>query len=195
MTAQMDTLAQRVTKAQAAERQLVCAINLFFANGDAVAVHTLASAAQEIITALCRWREVKSFFDDILADNPDLTQRRLRDLANRYRNFFKHADRDPEAVVEEFGDNANDALLFVACHDFGRLCSGMATEMQVFEAWYLACNPQKLREPSLAIAQLFPGIADVPRFESKRRGAMALEWAKSQPTLQMQYRTEWTGAR
>ena len=34
MTAQLDNLAQPVTKAQAAERQLVCAIKLFFSNGD-----------------------------------------------------------------------------------------------------------------------------------------------------------------
>src|SRR5712692_11716002 len=37
-----------ITKLEAAHRQLTTAIRMFFADGDAVAVHTLACAAREI---------------------------------------------------------------------------------------------------------------------------------------------------
>lgn len=87
-----DVPAERITKIAAAERQLVAAIDLFFKNGDSVAVYALAGAAREIITTMCEHRGVKSFFDDALAARTDLTIKSLREMANRYRGFFKHAE-------------------------------------------------------------------------------------------------------
>jgi hypothetical protein len=43
-----------ITKLEAANRQLCTAIRMFFADDDAVAVHTLACAAREIYEKHCR---------------------------------------------------------------------------------------------------------------------------------------------
>jgi hypothetical protein len=186
----LDAPKQRITKIDAAERQLVTAIDLFFRNGDALAVYALAGAAREVVTAMCEARQVESLFKDILLAT-GLTEKELRDMANRYRNFFKHADRDPDAVLTEFSDEDNDPILFVAGHDFARLVKGMPVEMQVYEAWYLSCNEEKIalskRDEFL---NLFPGISGLPRYERKHRGLIALDWARSEPTFKMNYSTE-----
>jgi hypothetical protein len=182
---------ERITKIQAAERQLVAAIELFFRNADSIVVYSVACAAREIIHSLCEKRKIKSFFDEILEDHPHLSRRDLRRLADQHRNFFKHADSDPDAVLEQFSDDSNDAVLFVATHDFGRLTGGMPIEMQVFETWFLSCDPTKLVPGhEEAIASLFPGISTMNRFEKKHRGLVALKWARSQPGLRMVYATE-----
>lgn len=191
MPTEIESPPQRITKVQAAERQLVTAIDLFFRNADSIVVYSLACAAREIIHALCEKRKIRSFFDEILDDHPHLSRKDLWKLADRNRNFFKHAKTDPDAVLEQFSDVENDAVLFVATHDFGRLCRGMPTEMQVFEAWYLSCHPTKVTPGhEETIASLFPGLSTMTRFEKKHRGSIALEWARSQPGLRMTYSTD-----
>jgi hypothetical protein len=182
---------ERITKIGAAERQLVTAIDLFFNGGDTIAVYALAGAAREIITTMCEHRGITSFFDDALDANPDLTEAALRRMANRYRGFLKHADRDPDTVLEDFTDYENDHILFIACHDLGRLCGGMPVEAQVFEAWYLACHPEKVRADSdVDVAALFPGVRAMDRQGGKRQGLAALRWAKKQADLKMAYSVE-----
>jgi len=51
---------ERLTKLQAAKRQLRVAIRLYFERRDLVAVHALAAAAQEILCDLGRPRGIKS---------------------------------------------------------------------------------------------------------------------------------------
>ena len=186
-----DVPVERITKIGAAERQLVAAINLFFRDGDSVAVYALAGAAREIITTMCEHRGVKSFFDDAMAVHPELTKQELRKMANRYRGFLKHADKDPDVVLEDFSDYENDHILLVAGHDFGRLTRGMPIECQVFESWYLACHPEKLRPGGdIDYSAMFPNITDIDRRARKRLGQNALVAAGSDPSLKMTYSTD-----
>ena len=191
MLTQIESPPERITKIQAAERQLIAAIDLFFNNADSIVIYSIACAAREIIHTLCEKRGIKSFFDQILDDNPHISKKDLRKMADKNRNFFKHANSDPDAVLEQFSDVENDAVLFVATHDFGRLCGGMPPELQVFEAWYLCCHPIKVTPGhEESIATLFPGLSTMTRFEKKHRGWVALEWARSQPGLRMTYSTD-----
>jgi hypothetical protein len=112
-------------------------------------------------------------------------------MVNRYRGFLKHADRDHDAVLEDFTDFENEAILFVAGHDFGRLCGGMPVELQVYEAWFLACEPTRLRrDVNREFLKLFPNITKMPRHERKRIGFTALQWARGEPGLRMNYSLE-----
>ena len=93
--------------------------------------------------------------------------------------------------MTDFSDEENDAILFMACHDFGRLCSGMPVEMQVYEVCYLSCHEEKIAPSKRAeFPDLFPGIAALPRHERRHRGLVALNWARSEPSLKMNYSTE-----
>jgi hypothetical protein len=102
----------RLTKIEVARRQFHAAIEMWFADGDPVAIHTLTSAAHEIVAALCR----KKGIPDHLFDS-DLVRPELRGKWNAAmrapQNFFKHADKDPNDEID-FAPSANDLrLMFV----------------------------------------------------------------------------------
>jgi hypothetical protein len=113
-----------VSNLQAANRQLCTAIRLFFADDDAVAVHTLACAAREIYEKRCGTAGIERMMDHIL---------------NEPRNFFKHLKNDSV----DFSDEMNDFVLFTACHDCTMLCTlNQPAEVQAYTIWFLAVNRQ-----------------------------------------------------
>jgi hypothetical protein len=77
-----------ITKLEAANRQLCTAIRMFFADGDAVAVHTLACAAREIYEKHCRIAGRGRMFDFVKSGSPDYAEKQLWNLLNAARNFF-----------------------------------------------------------------------------------------------------------
>ena len=88
-----------VTKIEAARRQLATAIELCLDDRDAVSTRTLAAAAHEILRTLLRKR---GRHGSGLVDNPlhdKATRERIATAAGTTRNFFKHADRDPDRVL------------------------------------------------------------------------------------------------
>jgi hypothetical protein len=86
-----------VSKLAAGKRQLDCAIEMWFQDKDQVAVHTLAVAAHQIIHDI----HEKQFPDKPLFLNYPLVKEGFRaEFINIFKeasNFFKHADRDPNA--------------------------------------------------------------------------------------------------
>jgi hypothetical protein len=67
----------QLSKLEAARRQLVSGIRLFFEDGDSVSIYTLAHASWEVLDALCRQRGKTRFYDLMAGANgmlrdPDL---------------------------------------------------------------------------------------------------------------------------
>jgi hypothetical protein len=90
----------RISKIEAASRQLDCAIELWFMDKDEVSVHTLAGAAYQIVHDLKVHRGIER---ELLYDNAlikDQYRNKWINLLKRAVNFFKHADRNPEGCVE-----------------------------------------------------------------------------------------------
>jgi hypothetical protein len=103
--------------------------------------------------------------------------------AHKFAGFVKHADRDPTAILDKLEDADVDNLLFVACHDFGRVTGGKPIELQVYEAWWFA-QFKKVGDAGLRVQpivrrciQLLPGIKAAPRPEKLRLGRAARESA------------------
>jgi hypothetical protein len=139
-----------ITKIEAAQRQLVTAIELFFRDADPVSVISLASNAWEVIDTLFTKRGVESFSEET-RDHITTGHNLKKDFINApHRNFFKHADRDPDAVLEGFSDVENDHVLFLAVEDYIRLNKKSPIEFQVFQLWYLAINTNKVAHEALA---------------------------------------------
>ncbi len=89
----------RVSKLDAARRQLDCAIELWFAGKDEVSIHTLAAGAHQIIHDINK----KKGNQDLLFDSgviKDESRAKFVALVKRDMNFFKHADRDAEGITE-----------------------------------------------------------------------------------------------
>ena len=85
-----------------------------------------------------------------------------------YRNFFKHADRDPEAVYPPLKDSDVDSLVFLAVEDYLRLQKKSPVEFQVFQLWFMSIYTDKVSAESLsdiigAIENIFPNIGSLDR--------------------------------
>ena len=131
-------------KLEVARRQFAVAIRLFFDDRDPVSVYVLAANAWEIVDVLCAGRGIGSLSKET---EKHLPEGRIlkRDFINQpYRNYFKHAERDPEAMVEGFSDVKNDTLLTLAAEDLLRLGESKLLECQVFQVCYLAVYPEKI---------------------------------------------------
>ena len=178
----------RITKLDAAERQIITAVKLFFDGGDRISTYALGAAAREVTTTLCQRRGITSFLDDVQQEFPELSSKELLRLASRHAAFFKHADRDPDAVLTDFSEEEVESVLFTAAHDFGRLCGGKPVEAQVFEAWYLALHLVDTLPDRLA--EIFPDIKSVPRDQQVELGRKCLVWAATQAEFKMHYSTD-----
>jgi hypothetical protein len=184
-----------LTKRDVARRQLMTAIELFFQNKDLVSVLSLATNAWEVVDALCTRAGVVS-----MSNQARENVRAGKDLKIHYinqpcRNFFKHADTDPDAVLEEFDEKSVEGILFLAVEDYIRLFKQSPLELQVFQAWYLAINEEKIAESekervSRRVEELFPGILDVPRSGQLKMGLNVLMNALLDPELRGDPSTE-----
>jgi hypothetical protein len=166
-----------VSNLEAADRQLCAAIRLFFADEDAVAVHTLASAAREIYEKHCGTAGIERMLDHIQASNPSLTQTEIMTVLNNARNFFKHPRNHSDRV--HFSDEMNDFVLLTACHDYIMLYTGnQPAEVQAYTIWFRAVNPQ-LHDMGNALALAdFPNLTTASRVEQKRAGKWLLNEAR-----------------
>ena len=97
-----------VTKLDAGKRQLRSAIRLWFYDGDPVSIHTLLSAAHEIIHRLYRNKGLENlvFDTDIIKDE---YRGEWAKLLKQAPNFFKHANQDSDATLS-FNPSVNDLL-------------------------------------------------------------------------------------
>ncbi|MGO4326723.1 hypothetical protein AB4Z48_18005 [Cupriavidus sp. 2TAF22] len=105
-----------VTKAEAAERQLVMAIDLWFHDRDILAVHTLASAAYHILRKLNKHRQtgfVGARDALVSLGKSKAEQTEIADVLNHPANYLKHADRDADELLDYNPDMT--FLLLVEC--------------------------------------------------------------------------------
>jgi hypothetical protein len=185
-----------VTKIDAARRQLITAIRLFFDGGDRVSVYSLASNAWEVIDVLCTSAGVESFSKQARENLP--AGHTLNYYINEpCRNFFKHAAQDPnpDSSVELREANVT-AILFLAVEDYIRLRQGGPVEAQVFQAWYIAVFPEKVADDPAPqsilknVNLVFPGIAKFTAPDQIEMGMRVLEDALRDPGLAADPKTE-----
>lgn len=89
-----------VSKIDAAKRQIDCAIQLWFLEGDEVSVHTLLAASYQVIYDINKRR--RTGHDDLYGGtvvNPEHKEQ-WQKAVKEASNFFKHANKDPESTVE-----------------------------------------------------------------------------------------------
>jgi len=118
----------RITKLDAAHRQIDSAIALYFDEGDEISIHTLVGAAHILITDLSS-----------AANQETLIQRYIRPERRREfegairapQNFLKHADKDPHAALD-FDPHVTELLLLIEIETFRALAGGITDAMNVF---------------------------------------------------------------
>jgi hypothetical protein len=137
--------AERISKLDAARRQLRTAIRLFFEEGDSVSIHTLAAASHEILRSLVKSQGGSSALKD--TDFIELDhQKDYEKLLNEEQNFFKHAGRDLNEVLD-FNSRTTEFWLLDCIMMIGRLTNGRHAlrEFWAFTIWFELSRPEYLK--------------------------------------------------
>lgn len=188
-------MSSKITKIDAARRQLTTAIKLFFDGGDLVSIYSLAANAWEIVDTLCSLANVDSVSNQTRGHVPDGKDLKRDYVNSPHRNFFKHADRDPHGSLENFDERSTDSIIMLGVEDYIRLNNRSPVEFQVFQLWYLATHLAKVSDASLervsvAVESTFPGITAVSRSTQIAMGKAVLEASRTNQGLLTDPRTE-----
>ena len=132
----------QIPKIVAARSQLKTAIELWFADGDPVSLHTLACAAHQIIHDINTHQKGP----DLIFDSAIIKDERRKEWVRRMKkemNFFKHADTDPTASIE-FDPTASEFFILMSIQ--GLLIFGLDGNVAetAFFRWFMLHNPDFL---------------------------------------------------
>jgi hypothetical protein len=151
-----------INKAAAAQRQIDASIRIMFSGEDVLAVRTVAAAGSRILRDLDRHRgghfdknkhetAVTGVFRGLIGRDPTTAEVEANSLSIKAllrakeakpTNFLKHADKDPDAFLDEDEDEVNaDYLLLEACVLYSDLGFDPTATMWAFGRWHLAVYP------------------------------------------------------
>lgn len=136
----------RVNKIEAARRQIDVAIKWLFLNEDPIAIHTLASAAFRILRDISDKRndsKMKQCLKAIIRPN---MEKEFWTKMNKSANFFKHADKDHDAILDNVDEKVNDRVLLISCLYYQDLGYQITVEMSVLLSWYIAIYPDVFKD-------------------------------------------------
>jgi hypothetical protein len=134
----------RISKLDAARRQLASAIRLWFHNDDVVTIHALAWAAYQLIEDINRHKgnndaTLVAFLRQSVP--PELVETTMQ-FWRKSMTFFKHANRDPHDILEF--DPAHTELVFMlAFNGLKELGERMGDIERAFMLW------QRFHVPSM----------------------------------------------
>lgn len=133
----------RVNKIEAARRQIETAIKLLFDNCDPVSVHTLAAAGGRILRDICNQKKtpLDQAFKAMIRPGKE---KEFLAAVNMPANFFKHADKDADAILENVDEEINELVLFWACGHYSDLGYSLTPPMATLWTWFAALHPEFL---------------------------------------------------
>jgi hypothetical protein len=143
----------RLTKEIAAEREIATAVRLFFARGDPVSVHLLASAASAVLTPIGQSRGITTTLDryrELFVAGKEHLADAIWSLAY---NYMKHGERDESWVFQHFNPAMNEYILMFVIEDFQNIFKRTFKEAMCFLYYFGSEHPnlilsryEKLRE-------------------------------------------------
>lgn len=139
----MDGPVENLSKIQVASRQVAEAIRMFFKRRDPLAIHTIVHAAHQILSDICRAKGI----DTIIKNNPSLKPGMVSEwnaAMNKAGNFLKHADCDPNEVLE-FQPRLTQGFIFDCVHMTHAVSGHLPIEHQVFLMWFNITHPDLLQ--------------------------------------------------
>lgn len=107
-----------------------------------IAVHTLAAAALQVLADLGANAGVESMVKNPQSVRPE-KRKFVADLMNATQNFFKHADRDPEAILDFYPDATPFYIV-----DAALMCEALqghsSAAGKAFHVWFMLNYPDIL---------------------------------------------------
>ncbi|MDE2230201.1 MAG: hypothetical protein KGL11_14330 [Alphaproteobacteria bacterium] len=150
-----------ITKIEAARRQLRTALELWFADGDPVSIHTLAYAAYEVVHFVAKSKDPNT---ELIFDWPgikDEARGQWRKIIAGDANFFKHANRDPDDSIE-FGPAHSKIFIMFSLMGLRSMKLPLTQIEEAFSSWLLFNHPEVLTaEGRKPYAKLFEDQAAI----------------------------------
>jgi len=168
----------KVTKLEAAQRQIDAAIRWLFKNEDPVAIHTIAAAGYRILKDLAEKNNTQVWQMMNQCIRPEMRDIWRREVENKAANFLKHADTDPDGVLDNVDEIINDLTLFSACILYDDLGHKFTPEMEGFVIWYSGIFPDHIRDDlpwSAMVAEAAKSWRDLPRDEQLAFGERIID--------------------
>lgn len=136
----------KLNKSEAARRQIDAAIRMLYGMEDPVSIHTLGMAGFRILRDLASQRD-DSYMEKVigLMIKPDKKDA-FWGAINGFSNFLKHADRDPNRILDGVNEEVNDVTLFVSCLFYQDLGHQFTPEMSAHVCWFTVLHPEFLIE-------------------------------------------------
>ena len=121
-----------ISKLDAARRQLETAVTLYFHEGDPVSIHALTRAAYQVLYDI---NDGQPMIEDWIKVyiKPEYVKQ-ITDKLRKAQNFFKHADRDPDAILP-FEPQITPIHLLVACLTYNRIAPEPSPHLTIFQHW------------------------------------------------------------
>lgn len=165
----------KLTKLEAATRQLRMAIRLLFDGADPVPVHTLIGASSIILSDLVEKNAPEKSWDRFAQQANNISATDYFRVMREAQNFLKHAKDDPEAIFN-FNSKDTESLAFWAVLNAGEL-GPLSMEESVLQLWYLACHDPQIEDNYSLYKEalaLFGDLRGVPRNKRLEAGRMIL---------------------
>jgi hypothetical protein len=164
-----------ISKLDAAKRQLETVIRLYFVYGDPVSIHTLTSAAYNVIRDVNKNRGgapliAKDQFLDYIKEGHE---KEVRDLINAAENFFKHADRDHEATIN-FNPAQSEFLILEACGTYYKLTGEFPPLFRLYQTWFIAHHQTLFNFPNEQKNAITMSAAEVMKVSREQFFTMVL---------------------
>lgn len=136
-----------ISKLDAARRQLEVAIRLYFFNDDPVSTYTLGAAAFGVLRdiAQAKGKTLVTAEQQMIDRVVPGKERELMAALRRHQNFFKHADRDPDATID-FNPDSIEWLLFDCTVAYAQLTAETTPLMGTFNLWWRIQHRDLIKE-------------------------------------------------
>lgn len=132
------------TRLESVRRLLNAAVELYFSDGDYLAIHTLAASVYEVTKDILGKAQGTS---GLLLQFDSITDKKERkkaiDFFRAPQNFLKHANLDPDlsATITYF-PAVTELMLYECCHYFKRHDPSGTQLCAMYIGWYCAWNKQ-----------------------------------------------------
>jgi len=131
----------RVSKIEAAKRQIELSIRLLFRNEDPIGILTLAAAGFRILRDLGGKADSQTHHHLKKIIKPGM-EGKLWKAFNRPASFLKHAEEAHDGILENIQEEANDVLILFACFYYKNLGHQWTPQMEAFITWYMLLHPE-----------------------------------------------------
>lgn len=159
---------QFISKIEAAERQLIEAIHLFYERRDPIAIHTIVGAAHQILLDLA---ENQIDYKGLMKDESFIREEKRSEYfkkINECKNFFKHSKADPKKKLK-FNTELNEFWIVDSIEIHKKLTGKTVYEFALFVSWFSFKRPYLLNESiRMKIEQTPLRMETVEDYESMR---------------------------